>query len=172
MAIYKANGEEMNAAEINTVAGQLTDAYTDEAATSPASRSDLLSALAVARQANADELQVIIDADEGLSDAGVVASVDDIDEMAVVVTLPTDSGTPLFWAGQAALIESADGHRALACGIESDLGSPVVTHCEIGFAVLLLIISLCAIGIVMLTMLNQPTKAAERGYNRRDKRAK
>ena len=104
MAIYKANGEEMNAAEINTVAGQLTDAYTDEAATSPASRSDLLSALAVARQANADELQAIIDADEGLSDAGVVASVDDIDEMAVVVTLPTDSGTPLFWAGQAALI--------------------------------------------------------------------
>tara|TARA_R110000824_G_scaffold368548_1_gene557891 strand:- start:911 stop:1372 length:462 start_codon:yes stop_codon:yes gene_type:complete len=109
MAIYKANGEEMNAAEINTVAGQLTDAYTDEAATSPASRSDLLSALAVARQANADELQVIIDADEGLSNAGVVASVDDIDEMAVVVTLPTDSGTPLFWAGQAALIVEGSG---------------------------------------------------------------
>tara|TARA_R110002124_G_scaffold144373_1_gene309430 strand:+ start:128 stop:589 length:462 start_codon:yes stop_codon:yes gene_type:complete len=109
MAIYKANGEEMNAAEINTVAGQLTDAYTDEAATSPASRSDLLSALAVARQANADELQAIIDADEGLSDAGVVASVDDIDEMAVVVTLPTDSGTPLFWAGQAALIVEGSG---------------------------------------------------------------
>ena len=109
MAIYKANGEEMNAAEINTVAGQLSDAYTDEAATSPASRSDLLSALAVARQANADELQAIIDADEGLSDAGVVASVDDIDEMAVVVTLPTDSGTPLFWAGQAALIVEGSG---------------------------------------------------------------
>ena len=50
-------------------------------------------------------------------------------------------------------------------------GAPiaVVSHCEIGFIVLLTIVSLCGIGIVMLTMLHQSNTAAKRGRNRRAK---
>ena len=61
------------------------------------------------REATATELQVEIDADAKLKSAGLVASVDDADNSWVVVTLPTDSGTPLFWAGQADLIVEGKG---------------------------------------------------------------
>ena len=61
------------------------------------------------REATATELQVEIDADAKLKASGLVASADDADNAWVVVTLPTDSGTPLFWAGQAALIVEGKG---------------------------------------------------------------
>ena len=61
------------------------------------------------RQVAATELQAEIDADSKLAAAGLVASVDDVDHAWVVVTLPTDSGTPLFWAGQAEQIVEGKG---------------------------------------------------------------
>ena len=61
------------------------------------------------REATATELQVEIDADAKLKSAGLIASADDADNAWVVVTLPTDSGTPLFWAGQADLIVEGKG---------------------------------------------------------------
>ena len=62
-----------------------------------------------ARQATATELQAEIDADSKLKAAGLVASADDIDHAWVVVTLPSDSGSPFFWAAQAALIVEGNG---------------------------------------------------------------
>jgi len=62
-----------------------------------------------ARQATATELQAEIDADSKLEAAGLVASADDVDHAWIVVTLPTDSSTPLFWAGQAEQIVEGKG---------------------------------------------------------------
>jgi hypothetical protein len=125
MAIYKANGEIMNAAEISmATVGHFGVVYTDNTQTTPASHSDLLSALAVARQANADEVKAIIDADAGLSDAKIVATADAIDEMAVVINFDADilaekSGRGAICVGALYVITDPSGFGREAIGVTS-----------------------------------------------------
>jgi len=109
--IYDSNGVALQADQIADAVRDWPQLYSDDGQATPATRANLLSELDDARTASAATVQAMIDADEKLSALAEppVASADAVDHEWVVVTLPTDSGTPLFWAGQAALIVEGSG---------------------------------------------------------------
>lgn len=67
------------------------------------------------RQASADQVQALIDADPKLAARGLTVAADELDHVCVRLTVPADTGDgPLFWKGVHAVLVDAYGAQAIS----------------------------------------------------------